>query len=213
MPTIIGPSHLVANLILKGTLSGAGTLTKIISTTFNYRQSTALPAPSKLALSNAFLAGPYAALLAAFNINWSLGSTNIRFFDDVTDPSLATTLAGVGAIATDRLPSYNSVFMFLKTAFRGKRNKGSKHFPACNEVDTTQDVLVGAGLARWQTVQTAILAPLVAADGATWNPCIVSYKSSQLKTSPERVICNDIAQVVLNLDLGVMRKRKTVRQI
>jgi len=208
MPVTIGPSKLIAQLILKGTLAAGGSSSKNIAANFYYQRIVGGVASDKAALSAAFLAGPYAAMLAAFNQAWSLGTSNIRFLDDALDPTVTTALAGAGAIATDRMPSYNAIFMLLQTGVRGKRFRGSKHFAAGNEADTTGDILSGAGLGRWQAVQTAILAPLVDGVGVTWNPCIVSFSLSQVKTNPTSVTWNPITAVILDLTVGTMRKRK-----
>lgn len=87
---------------------------------------------------------------------------------------------------------------------------GSKHFPAASEVDTTGDVLTGAGLARWQTVQTAVGATLVDALGNSWVPCVFSRKKSQIAVNPTTIYQNDVTQVLLDKTLGQMRRRKVL---
>jgi len=208
MPIAPSASKTVAQIILKGTLAGAGGQSKNISTTFYYRRNSIVTPPTKIALSNAFLAGPYAAMLAAFNVGWTLGSTNIRWFDDALDPTVTTTLAGVGAIATDRAASFNSVYMLFQTGIRGRKYRGSKHFAAVNEIDTTGDILTGAGLARWQAVQTACIASLTDATTNVWNPCVVSISLSTYRTNPTSVVYNDVTAIVLDLSLGTMLRRK-----
>jgi hypothetical protein len=212
MPTVTGPSHIVASVIVKGTLATGGSNAIAPSINLAYRWTSGPGIKSKLALSNAFEAGPYAAMLAAFNVAWANGTTNIRFLDDVTDPTLTTVLAGVGAIATDRLPSTMAVYFFIKSNVRGRRAQGSKHFAAASEIDTTGDILV-AGLARWTAIATAMVLQLTDANADIWTPCIVSKKSSQIRFTPERVVYNDIAQIVVNQDIGIMRKRKVARVV
>lgn len=199
----------VAQLILKATLAAAGGSSKSIALTFTYRRIATTVDPTKAALAAAFLAGPYAAMLAAFNARWTSGSANIRWLNDALDPTVAVSLAGAGAIATDSAPSYCAVYMLMQTGVRGRRYRGSKHFPAVSEADTTGDVLTGAGLTRWQAVQTALLAPLVDATPNTWNPCVVSYSLSQLRTNPTTVASSDVTAIVLDLTLGTMRRRKS----
>lgn len=213
MPVAPNASKTIAQVIVKGNLASAGGQSKDIDLTFWYRRTAVLIAPTKLSLSNAFLAGPYAAMLAAFNVGWTLGTTNIRWFDDVFDPTTTTSLAGVGAIATDRAASFNSVYMLFRSGVRGRRFIRGMHFPAVNEIDTTGDVLTGAGLVRWQAVQTSLIASLTDSLGNIWNPCVVTYKGSTWKTAPTAVTYNDVTQIVLDLNLGTMRKRKvaTVR--
>lgn len=209
MPTSVGLTTVNAQIIVKGTLASAGGSTKTPQMTFNYRRISTAVTPTKIALSNAFLAGPYAAMLAAFNARWSLGTSNIRWLNDATDQALTTILAGSGAIATDGAASFNSVFIYFRTALRGRKFKGGKHFPAVNEIDTTGDILTGAGLARWQAVQAAVFAPLTDATGNVWNPCIVSLSLSSLRTNPVSVVWNDVTQAILDLTLGTMRRRKS----
>lgn len=197
----------VAQLVLRGTLAGEGPTSKIITQTFYYRRSALTNPPSKTTLAAQFLAGPYAAFLAAANVNWSSGVANIRWLNDATDPFVPFTLAGVGAIATQRLPAYASVYFRKNSSLRGKQYQSSFRVAAANEADTAGDVLTGAGLVRWQAVQAAYLAPLVTADN-TWNPTNVSFKQSQVKINPTTVVANDIVTIVLDLTVGTMRKRK-----
>ncbi len=213
MPVAPNASKTLAQIILKGTLAAGGGSTKDIALTFWYRRTAVVLTPTKLSLSNAFLAGPYAAMLAAFNIGWTLGTTNIRWFDDVFDPTTTTSLAGVGAIGTDRAASFNSIYMLFRSNVRGRKFIRGVHFPAVNEIDTTSDVLTGAGLVRWQAVQTSLIASLTDSIGNIWNPCVVTYKGSVWKSNPTSVTYNDVTQIVLDLNLGTMLKRKvaTVR--
>lgn len=208
MPVAPSASKTIAQILLKGVLSATGATSKNVQTTFYYRRTSIVTPPTKIALSNAFLAGPYAAFLAAANASYGNGTSNIRWFDDALDPTVTTVLAGVGAISTDRATSFNAVFMSLKTGVRGRKYQGSKHFPGLNEIDTTMDLLTGAGLARWQTLQTALATPLTDATGNTWNPCVVTLNGSVFKKNPTSITYNDITQIVMDLDIGTMRKRK-----
>lgn len=201
-------SVLTAQIIVKATLAAAGGTAKPVQTTFYYRRQAVTIAPTKSALVTAFAAGPYAAMLAAFNVGYENGSANVRWLDDADNPTSTISMAGVGAIATDRTPSYNAVFMHQRSAMRGRSYKSSKHFPAVNEIDTTGDILTGAGLVRWQTLQTALLANLTDATGNIWVPCTVSQKLSQVRTNPTTVTRADITEVILDLTLGTMIKRK-----
>lgn len=203
-------SILHASLILKGTLDSNGPTNLRPSATFYYKRTNTTNPPSKAQLHAAFLAGPYAAMLAAFSSDWSAGSTNIRWLEDAEDPTVTTTLAGTGAIATDRAPSFTAVYMNLQSNSRARWARGSKHFTALNEIDTTKDILTGAGLARWQAVQAAILANLTDAGGNIWQPCIVAgAPASQLRTNPTTVVSSLVTAIVLNLSIGRMKKRQS----
>jgi len=199
---------LTAQILVKANLAAAGGQAKNVQTTFTYRRQATTVAPTKAALVTAFAAGPYAAMLAAFNVGYENGSAWVRWLEDADNPTTTISLAGVGAIATDRAPSYNAVYMLLRTGVRGRKYRSSRHFPAVNEIDTTGDVLTGAGLVRWQAVQTALLANLTDATGNVWVPCVVSASLSQLRTNPTTVVRNDVTEVILDLTLGTMRKRK-----
>ena len=199
----------VIQQIVKATLAAAGGANVNVQTTFHYRRVATVIAPNKASFNTVFAANVYAPMLAAFNVGYANGTSNLRWINDAQDPTRTITLAGLGAIATDRSSSFNAVYMNLRTAIRGKRYRGAKHFAAVNEIDTLGDVLTGAGLARWQTVQAAMLLQLTDGDGNVWNPCIVSGKPlSQIKTNPTVVVFNDITEVILDLTLGTMRRRK-----
>lgn len=198
----------VAQVLIKGEMLSTGGGSKNIYAIFNYRRTAVAIAPNKTNLVTAFTAGPYAAILAAANQDWANFSAYTRWLNDAEDAAQLNVLAGVGAIATDRAPNFAAVYFLFKTALRGRRFAGSKHLAGVNEVDTTGDILVGAGLTRWQAVQTALATPLVSAEGNTWNPAVVSYSRSQLKTNPTTVVVNDVTQVVLDRSIGTMKRRK-----
>ena len=209
MPAIPLVNITVAQLLVKGTINALGGNTRPITLSFYYRRIATTIAPTKTALNTIFASDVYAPMLAAFSSRWVSGSNTIRYIQDATDPGVVFSLAGAGAIATDMMPSYVSVFMLLNTGWRGKSWRSGKHFPALPEADTVGDVLSGAGLVRWQAVQTALLAPLTDATNNTWRPCVFSPSApSQIKTNPTTVVTTDVTQVVLNLTPGVMRKRK-----
>ena len=212
MPNVIGiaGSKKVVQLIMKNTLAGGP---RPVSAVFYFFRTSPGTADNKAAIGAAFLAGTYAALLAAWNVNVADGAAFIRYMDDALDAFLLVPLAGVGAIATDRLPSTNSVYMQLNTGIRGKTYRGSKKFYGLNEIDTAADLLTGAGLVRWQAVQTALVVPLTAG-GETYVPAVVSFKApTQIKTNPTNINVNQIANVVLNLDTGTMKRRKVARSV
>lgn len=202
----------VAEIVAKGTLSAMGSSSKNVCSVYHYRLAVITAPPTKTDLEAAFNASVGAASLAAFNSRYTQANTTVRYIDDYTDPATEFTRAGAGAIATDAYFTDGCVSMLLKTALRGREYQGAKHFPAVNEADTTGDVLTGAGLARWQTLQAAVFANLVTALVNTWTPVVFSRKESTL-TNPTTIIFNDVVQVLLNKNLGTMRRRRisTVR--
>lgn len=210
MPSFTGGagSNRVAQIVVKATLASAGSSSIPVYTTFYYERPAGAGVVSKTALKNIFASSVFAPMLAAFNDGYGSASCDIRWIDDALDAFINFSLAGAGAIATDRAASYNAVYMLLKTGIRGKQYRSSKHFAAVNEVDTTGDVLTGAGLVRWQAIQTALLAPLTDANSILWTPCVVTRKGAQYKVNPTAVIYNDVVSVVLDLTMGTMRRRK-----
>lgn len=200
----------VAEVIMQGTLAAFGSNQKNVASVFHYRCALIVLPPTKVALEAAFQAGVCVPLIAAFNSRYVQSQNTVRYVDDVTDAPVSTARALVGAIATDPLPTRLAVYILLRTGLRKRYNMGSKHFPAASEVDTTGDVLTGAGLARWQTVQTAVGATLVDALGNSWVPCVFSRKKSQIAVNPTTIYQNDVTQVLLDKTLGQMRRRKVL---
>lgn len=153
-------------------------------------------------------------LKAAMNVRYTPGSLQIRILDDYNDNEEIFSVAGVGAIGTDSMPSDDAVYFLFRTPLRGRSYRGSKHFGPLSEEDTTDDLLTGAGLARWQTLQTALGATLTDANGNVWQPHVLSRKLSNLAALPvATVVANQVTSVLLDLNIGTMRKRrsKTVR--
>lgn len=198
--------------ILGTAATGGSSITPSINI-FHYQRAGVSVAPSKAALNTAFQAAIVAPLLAAMNVRYTPGTLYIRWIDDCNDAPAVFNVAGVGAIATDSLPSDAAIYCLLRTALRGRNYRGSKHFSPGSEVDTTNDLLTGAGLVRWQAVQTALRAPITDATPNTWNLAVVSRALSQLQTNPTTVVVNNVIDVLLDLNVGTMRKRrsKTVR--
>jgi hypothetical protein len=147
------------------------------------------------------------------NIRYTQAENDVRYLNDATDPYQTFLRAIAGSIATDPLPSDNCVSFLLRTGKRGREYRGAKRFPAVNEIDTTGDVLTGAGLARWQAVGAGVGTTLIDGLGNSWIPSVVSRKLSQLSINPVTVIANDVTVVLLNKNPGFMRRRKvkTVR--
>jgi len=203
----------IAEVSMLGSLAAAGSDAKNVASVFHYRLSVLTLPPTKAALELAFNTAQVAALIAAFNSRYVQTFNTVRWIDDATDPPVATTRAGAGAIATDSLPTIDSVSMLYRTAKRGRSYRGSKHFPGGSEADTTGDVLTGAGLARWQTVQTTLAANVTDALGNVWVPAVLSRKLSVLATNPTTVVANDVTSILLNKNVGTMRRRRvtTVR--
>lgn len=206
-------ASVVAQIIVKGRLTAGGSTDTPCGNVFYYRQSVIGGAVNKVQLHTAFVNAVIAPLLLATNQAYTPTKSQIRFIDNAQDLVVEQAIAGVGARVLDSEPSVNAVVMVLRTAFRGRNARGFKHFGGTSEEDTTRDVLTGAGLARWQAVQAALKVSFLDAGGNGWTPWLFSPLGSSIKVNPTIVRGADINDVLLDLNVGTMRKRrsKTVR--
>lgn len=196
---------------IKGTAATGGSSVTPSINVFSYQRTTSVNPFTKVALNTIFQATVIAPLLAAMNVRYTPNLLTIRILDDFNDYPTNFAVAGVGAIATDSLPSNEAVYLLLRTSLRGRNYRGSKHFGPASEVDTTNDLLVGAGLARWQAVQAAVLSNLVDANGNTWVPTVLSRNLSNLSLLPlASVVATQITDVLLDKNIGTMRRRRSV---
>lgn len=195
-------------IVTQATAAAAGSNAKATYNVFTYTRGTTVNPISKTNVKNGFVTLVVTPLLAAMNIRYALNNITVRWINDALDAPQSFPQASVGAIATDSLPVDTAIAMLLRTNLRGKNYRGSKHFGPGSEADTTGDVLTGAGLVRWQAVQTAVAAAYVDADGNTWTPAVLSRTLSQLMTNPTVVIVNNVNQVLLNTNIGTMRHRR-----
>jgi len=216
MPTIPSTSITHVEVQMLGTISAAGSNSKNVANVYNFRRTANVLPLSKANINTAFQAAIGAPVIAALQARYSQTFNTVRFIDDATDVPSGFAQAGVGAIATDSYATYGAVCVNLKTSYRGGSGRGSKHFTPFAEADTTGDVLTGAGLARWQTVEAALLAGFTDADGNVWVPEIVirhpvdpTKPRSQLSVNPTTVLSNDVISSILDVTVGTMRRRKT----
>lgn len=200
----------VAEVVTLATQAAGGSSITPSINVFHFKRQTTINVLSKVALKNIFVANIITPLLAAINIRYTLSNITIRWIDDATDAPAYFANAAVGAIGADSLPSDDAVFFYYKTGLRGRNFRGGKHFSPASEADTTQDILTGAGLGRWQTLQTALAASLTDANGNIWNPCVFSRDLSEIDINPTRVEANIVTQVLLDLNIGTMRRRRSV---
>lgn len=209
LPALISNAEVT---ILGTSATGGSSVTPSINV-FHFKRTTTVNALSKAALNAIFQTNILTPLLAAMNVRYTPTNVTVRWLDDALDIPQFFAAAGVGAIATDSLPSDDAVFFLYRTALRGRSYRGAKHFSPASEVDTTNDLLTGAGLARWNTVKAALLANNIDANGNTWAPSVLSRKLSTLTTNPTNVVNTFVTDVLLDLNIGTMRRRrsKTVR--
>lgn len=181
---------------------------------FTYQRANSIPAFSKTAIYNIFNTTVIAVMALAMNVRWSANIVGIRVLNDAMDAEQTFANAAVGARVLDSLPLNACVSMLLRTDLRGRSFKGAKHFSPASEEDTTQDILTGAGLARWQAVRDAVAATMIDANGNAWYPTVYSRKRSTPTLLPVAAIdANEVTDVLLNLNIGKMKKRssRTIR--
>jgi len=200
----------IAEIVAQSSQGAAGGSAKNVASVFHYRLALLVAPATKTALEAGFQAQVMVPFTNAANVRITQVQNSVRWINDAIDAPVAFARAVAGAIATDSAPGLDTVTMLLRTGNRGKSYRGSKHFAGLNEIDTTGDVLTGAGLTRWQTLQTAVAANIVDALNNVWTPTVVSRKLSQLVLNPTTVVANDVTQVLINKSVGTMRRRRTI---
>lgn len=195
--------------VLNGEMSAGGSTAKRSGNVFYYRRSVIGAGATKAQFAAAFRTAVIVPLLAAANVRYKPISVDVRSLSNATDIRTTIIQAGAGAIATDSEPSVDAVAMVLRTPFRGKNGRGFKHFGGVSEVDTTDDILTGAGLARWQAVQAGVLSVFVDAGGNSWTPFLFSRYMSQWKVNPTVIRGADVVLVSLIGNIGTMKRRRS----
>lgn len=198
-----------AEIHVLGTQAAGGSNATPCQNVYYYRRLAIVNPLSKAALNTIFQATVIAPLLAAANVRYSPNTLNIRMINDPLDVATTFAVAGAGAIGTDSEPSDDAVYMLMRTAQRGRSFRGSKHFGGSSEVDTTADILVGAGLARWVTLRNALAVTLVDATPNSWAPFIFSRTLSTMGVFALNVVGADVTAVLLDLNIGTMRRRRS----
>lgn len=201
--------QLVVRIQVTGTIAAAGGRVVPVQNIFHYRRTATVFNLVKSTLNTAFQTAVVTPLLAALNVRYTQVNNLIRCVNDAMDANAQFFPAGVGAIATDSYDSRSAVYIRFSSGYRGRAFNGSKHFSPLSEVDTTGDVLTGAGLARWQAVAAACLVNITDATGNIWVPCILSGPPiSQIEVNPTTVNTWDLIACQLNKTVGGMRRRR-----
>lgn len=210
---IPGADMNIFEITMQATLAAAGGSTTPVSNVFHYKRISFAPDVSKTSLETAFQASVGAAVLAATSSGYTQTATLVRCLDDSEDYAASFTEAGVGAIATDRLPSSAIVTCILRTGVRGRSYMGRKHFSGVPEAHTTGDVLTGGGLTLWQAVRDALAASITDGDGNIYIPVVFSRSLSPSINNPTSLVVTNVSSVLLNKNVSTYkrRKQKTVR--
>lgn len=199
----------VYEIVLNGNMAPGGSNAKRSGNVFYYRRAVIGAGVTTAGLAAAFRTAVIVPLLAACNQRYSPQSVSIRMINDATFAPQTIAQAGVGAIATDGEPCDDAAVLMMKTAYRGKNGRGFKHFGGTNEVDTTDDILTGAGLARWQAVQAGCMLTITDAGGNQFAPFLFSRVGSQWKVNPTTIRGADFNSSKLIGNIGTMRRRRS----
>jgi hypothetical protein len=195
-------------------MTAAGGRQVPVRNVFHYARSLPLaPLPLYTDIISAFDTAVGTPLFAALNARYAAEFYLCRCLDDPTDQFVEVISAAVGAIGTDSYDSRSAVYMQLVSRFRGRSYNGSKHFAPLSEVDTTGDILTGAGLTRWEAVRDALKLTFTAT-GQVFRPVIFSRLLSDVTLMPRAsLVYSDVVNVLLNKNVGDMRKRKSGRVV
>jgi len=203
---------LVAEVQMKGIITGGGAGEVRTNFVFHFRRLATAVDPTKTALNTAFQTNIAADIAAALNEDWSGTVNSVRWVNDALDAPLEFTNTDEGAITGDRLQSYATAYLLMRTALRGREYRGSQHLGPFSETDVTHatgcDIFNAAALTRLTTICTSIASGFTDATTNNWVPCILSRKLSVLDENPTTVITNDVIQVLPNQRLGTEIRRK-----
>lgn len=203
----------VVEISVQGSVVETGGTTRNIFNIFHYYQNPNQPSPpSAVVVANAFIAGPWAAILALLSIGYVGVQTLSRYLDSSANAFNTANPPGTGAVILPRQPAQQAVVGFFRSAIRGKSFRGSKHFGPLATSQVTGDEIAPASVAAWQAANTGLVANITAG-GQTYTPCVVSKTLSQLRTDPTTIYGAALLTGLTNKTIGTMRhrKEKTVR--
>jgi len=200
-----------AEIIIHGQISDGGSTVVNTQNVFHFRRTALTGTITKAAISSAFQTAIAAKLVLALNERWSQLRNSIRFINDALDQYQDFSNVNVGAITGDCLQSHSSIFILLRSGYRGRSWKGGKHFGPVSESDATSggdDILNAGAITRFNTLAAAILAGFTDSNGQIWVPFIVSRDGSVIDTNPTTVVGVDVTEVKLNKRVSSHRGRK-----
>jgi len=198
-------------VIIHGQTSDGGSSVVNTQNVFHFRRTAATGTITKAAISTAFQTAIAAKLVLALNERWGQLRNSVRFINDALDQFTDYSNVNPGAVAGDGLQSHSSIFMLLRSGYRGRSWKGGKHFGPLSEADATaagDDILNAAAITRMNTLGAAILAGFTDSNGQIWVPFILSRNASVIDTNPTTVVGVDVTEVKLNKRISSHRGRK-----
>jgi len=202
-----------AEIVVHGTVTSGGSSVIRTVNTFHYRRNAVVVPANKADLDAAFQAAIVVPMGAALNNRWTQVRNTVRLINDPLDVATIYPHAVVGAVAGDSMPTVNNAYILMRTAFRGKNWRGFKRLGPLSEADTTsanEDIFNAAAIARFATLRTAMITPLVDASPNTWTLEIVSRELSQLLVTPVTVESADCSEIVLNKRITRSKRRETL---
>jgi len=200
-----------AEIIVYGrTASGGSGIIRTVNT-FHYRRNAVVVALDKAALDAAFQTAIVVPMAAALNNRWTQDFNTVRMINDPLDPPANFAHAAVGGVAGDSMPTLNAAYVLMRTPFRGKSYRGFKRFGPLNEADTTaatDDIFNAAAIARYATLRTAMITPIVDATPNTWTLEVVSRILSNFDVTPCVIESADVSEILLNKRVTRSKRRE-----
>jgi hypothetical protein len=203
----------VYQIAMKGVIAASGSSSVNTANIFYFRRTSNINPISKTLINTAFQGAVGDVIAAALNLAWAGTVTQIRCMDDAEDPYADFSSAAVGAISGDRMPSYVTAFLNMRTGLRGRRFRGSKKLGPFSESDSTtagSDVWNAGALTRITAIASAIAAGFIDGDGNDWQPVVLCGPPlSQILVNPTTIRAEWVTQVLVNHRIGTLLRRKT----
>lgn len=195
-------------IVSKAVMAPAGSTSVKAYNVFHYQITTPGGAPA--------IADVLTTWLAAVSPTWALATVarfnqlfvEGRFLDDANNLAVSIAGFGVGSIATDGLPSNETVYMLYQSAIRSRKARGNKKFAGAAEASTTGDILNAGGVTLWGNFRAALFANFPDSNGNTWTPGVLSRQPPAVyKTNPVTIVFNPCQSVLLNQRIGRLKRR------
>lgn len=199
----------VAKIDVMGTMSAGGSSAVKAGNSFLYRRISGAGV-SLAGLITAFQAAVIAVQVLAQSSRYAVNTIRCVDISNPASVGVEVADASVGAIATDSLPSLNTVVMELLTATRGRAGRGRKFFAGVVEASTTDNLLTGAGLVLWQNLRDKLDDVLADGAGNNWAPCVVSKFYSTLTSVPTVIYGDNVSSCKVNKRISRLDVRKTI---
>jgi len=197
---------------MKGIIVGGGSDSIRTNFVFHFRRTAVAVDPSKAAINAAFQSAISNVIDDALNVDWSATTNALRYIDDALDGPVDFANASVGVITGDRLASFCTGYLLMRTNLRGQNYRGSKRLGPFSESDVTHgdgcDIFNAAAVTRLEAIAAAILAGFSDATTNTWVPVVLSRELSVLATNPTIIQTADVTQVLVNQRVGTDTRRK-----